>query len=165
VPFEAIGQIMGRTPEAARQLASRARRRVQAAPQPDSDLPAQHRAVDAFLAAARHGDFAGLLEVLAPEVVLRFEPEPGTLAPFEITGAAAVARHILRTAPRFLPHAIPATVNGSPGALYGTWDQPLCVLGCTVTQGKIAEIHLIANRAKLRHLRLTFTPGPAPRTQ
>jgi len=47
----------------------------------------------------------------------------------------------------------------SPGALYGTWDQPLCVLGCTVTQGKIAEIHLIANRAKLRHLRLTFTPG------
>jgi RNA polymerase sigma-70 factor (ECF subfamily) len=165
VPFETIGQIMGRTPEAARQLASRARRRVQAAPQPDSDLPAQHRAVDAFLAAARHGDFASLLEVLAPEVVLRFEPEPGTLAPFEITGAEAVARHILRTAPRFLPHAIPATVNGSPGALYGTWDQPLCVLGCTVTQGKIAEIHLIANRAKLRQLRLTFTPGPAQRTR
>ena len=58
-----------------------------------------------------------------------------------------------------LKDAVPATVNGSPGALYGTWDQPLCVLGCTVTQGKIAEIHLIANRAKLRHLRLTFTPG------
>ena len=159
VPFDNIGPILGRTPEAARQLASRARRRVQAAPQPDPDLPAQHRAVDAFLAAARHGDFAGLLELLAPDVVLRFEPGPGTLTPFQITGADAVARHILRTAPRFLPHAVPATVNGSPGALYGTWDQPLCVLGCTVTQGKIAEIHLIANRAKLRHLRLTFTPG------
>jgi hypothetical protein len=71
----------------------------------------------------------------------------------------AVARHILRTAPRFLPHAIPATVNGTPGALYGTWDQPLCVLGFTVAHGKIAEINLIANRAKLRHLRLSFTPG------
>jgi RNA polymerase sigma factor (sigma-70 family) len=162
VPFANIGQIMDRTPEAARQLASRARRQVQAAPQPDPDLPVQRRAVDAFLAAARHGDFAGLLELLAPDVVLRFEPEPGTLAPFEITGAESVARHILRTAPRFLPHAVPATVNGSPGVLYGTWDQPLCVLGCTVTQGKIAQIHLIANRAKLRNLRLSFTPANQP---
>jgi hypothetical protein len=64
-----------------------------------------------------------------------------------------------------LPHAVPATVKGSPEALYGTWDQPLCVLGCTVTYGKIAEIHLIANRAKLRHLPLSFTPGPAQRPQ
>ncbi len=159
VPFGTIGQIMGRTPETARQLASRARRRVQAAPQPDPDLPVQRRAVDAFLAAARGGDFEGLLELLAPEVVLRFDPGTGPLAPFEITGPRAVARHILRTAPRFLPHAIPATVNGTPGALYGTWDQPLCVLGLTVAHGKIAEINLIANRAKLRHLRLSFTPG------
>jgi RNA polymerase sigma-70 factor (ECF subfamily) len=158
VPFDSIGGIMGRTPEAARQLASRARRRVQAAPQPDPDLPVQRRAVDAFLAAARGGDFEGLLELLAPEVVLRFDPGQGPYAPFEITGARAVARHILRTAPRFLPHAIPATVNGSPGALYGTWDEPLCVLGVTVANGKIAEIHLIADRAKLRHMRLTFTP-------
>ena len=161
VPFENIGQIMDRTPEAARQLASRARRRVQAAPQPDPDPPAQRRAVDAFLAAAREGDFAGLLEVLAPEVVLRFDPGPGPAAPLEITGAQAVARHILRTAPRFLPHAIPVTVNGTPGALYGTWDQPLCVLGFTVAHGRIAELHLIADRAKLSRLRLSFTPGPA----
>ncbi len=160
VPFGNIGQIMGRTPETARQLASRARRRVQAAPQPDPDLPAQRRAVDAFLAAARSGDFEGLLELLAPEVVLRLDPETGPVAPFEITGPQAVARHILRTAPRFLPHAIPATVNGTPGALYGTWDQPLCVLGFTVAHGKIAEIHLVANRAKLRHLRLSLTPDP-----
>ena len=165
VPFDNIGQIMGRTPEAARQLASRARRRVQAAPQPDPDLPVQRRAVDAFLAAARGGDFEGLLELLAPDVVLRFDSGPGQFAPFEVSGAQAVARHILRTAPRFLPHAVPATVNGSPGALYGTWDQPLCVAGFTVAHGKIAEIHLIANQAKLRHLRLSLASGAAEGTQ
>jgi RNA polymerase sigma-70 factor (ECF subfamily) len=93
-------------------------------------------------------------------VVLRFDSGTGPYAPFEITGAEAVARHILRTAPRFLPHAVPATVNGTPGALYGTWDEPLCVLGVTVTDGKIAELNLIADRAKLRHLRLSFAPGP-----
>ncbi len=160
VPYGNIGQIMGRTPEAARQLASRARRRVQSAPQPDPDLPAQRRAVDAFLAAARHGDFEGLLEVLAPEVVLRFDPGVGPYAPFEITGAQAVARHVLRTAPRFLPHAVPATVNGTPGVLYGTWDQPLGVLGFTVAHGKIAELNLITDRGKLHHLQLSLAPGP-----
>jgi RNA polymerase sigma-70 factor (ECF subfamily) len=159
VPFANIGQIMGRTPETARQLASRARRRVQAAPQPDPGWPAQRRAVDAFLAAARGGDFEGLLELLAPDVVLRLDSGTGALAPFELTGPQAVARHILRTAPRFLPHAIPAIVNGAPGALYGTWDEPLCVLGLTVAHGKIAEINLIADRAKLRHLRLSFAPA------
>jgi RNA polymerase sigma-70 factor, ECF subfamily len=160
VPYGNIGQIMGRTPEAARQLASRARRRVQSAPQPDPDLPAQRRAVDAFLTAARHGDFEGLLEVLAPEVVLRFDPGAGPFAPFEISGAQAVARHVLRTAPRFLPHAIPATVNGTPGLLYGTWDQPLGVLGFTVAQGKIAELSLITDHGKLHHLQLSLIPGP-----
>jgi RNA polymerase sigma-70 factor (ECF subfamily) len=163
VPYGNIGQIMGRTPEAARQLASRARRRVQSAPQPDPDLPAQRLAVDAFLAAARHGDFEGLLEVLAPEVVLRFDPGAGPLAPFEITGAQAVARHVLRTAPRFLPYTVPAIVNGTPGVLYGTWDQPLGVLGFTVAQGKIAELNLITDRGKLHHLRLSLLPGPTER--
>jgi RNA polymerase sigma factor (sigma-70 family) len=163
VPYGNIGQIMGRTPGAARQLASRARRRVQSAPQPDPDLPAQRRAVDAFLAAARHGDFEGLLGVLAPEVVLRFDPGTGPYAPFEITGAQAVARHVLRTAPRFLPHAVPATVNGTPGVLYGTWDQPLGVLGFTVAHGKIAELNLITDRGKLHHLQLSLTPGPTER--
>jgi len=80
------------------------------------------------------------------------------VAPFEIAGAQAVAQHILRTAPRFLPYAIPATVNGTPGALYGTWDEPLCVLGFTVAHGKIAELHLVTDRAKLQHMRLNFTP-------
>jgi RNA polymerase sigma-70 factor (ECF subfamily) len=157
VPFGSIGQIMGRTTESARQLASRARRRVQDAPRPDADQAAQGRAVEAFLTAARQGDFGGLLAVLAPDVVLRFGPGAGPVAPFEIAGAAAVAEHVLRTAPRFLPHAIPVTVNGLPGALFGTWEEPLCVLGFTVSHGRIAELHLVADRAKLRHLRLTFT--------
>jgi RNA polymerase sigma factor (sigma-70 family) len=163
VPYGNIGQIMGRTPEAARQLASRARRRVQSAPQPDPDLPAQRRAVDAFLAAARHGDFQGLLEVLAPEAVFRFDPGAGPFAPFEITGAQAVGRHVLRTAPRFLRYAVPAIVNGSPGVLYGTWDEPLGVLGVTVAQGKIAELNLITDRGKLNHLQLSLTPGAKER--
>ena len=164
VPYSNIGQIMGRTAEAARQLASRARRRVQSAPQPDPDVPAQRQAVDAFLAAARHGDFEGLLEVLAPQVVLRFDPGTGPYTPFEITGAQAVARHVLRTAPRFLPHAVPATVNGTPGVLYGTWDQPLGVLGFTVARGKIAELNLITDRGKLHHLQLSLTPGSTDRS-
>jgi hypothetical protein len=80
-------------------------------------------------------------------------------APFEVTGARAVAEQILRTAPLFLPHGIPATVNGAPAVLYGTWDEPLCVLGFTVTDGKIAEMHLIGHRAGLRRLRLSLSPG------
>ena len=156
VPFDNIGPILGRTPEAARQLASRARRRVQAAPQPDPDLPAQHRAVDAFLAAARHGDFAGLLELLAPDVVLRFEPEPGTIAAFEITGADAVARHILRTARLFdftlsgqdtaeldrldrtsgTSLALEGTSGGDPPARQATFDPRY--QGCVVGPGLVS---------------------------
>ena len=163
VPYGNIGQIMERTPEAARQLASRARRGCSPLPSPTRTCQAQRRAVDAFLAAARHGDFEGLLEVLAPEVVLRFDPGAGPFAPFEITGAQAVARHVLRTAPRFLPQAIPAIVNGTPGVLYGTWDQPLGVLGFTVAQGKIAELSLITDRGKLHYLQLSLVPGPTER--
>ena len=149
VPFDDIGQIVSRTPEAARQLASRARRRVRDVPMPDGDLAGQRRVVDAFLAAAGRGDFDDLLRVLAPDAVLRFDPPSGA-APTEINGALAVAGYVLRTAPMFLPKAIPAVVNGGPGALYGSWDEPLCVLGFTVSGGRIAEIHLIADPAKLR---------------
>lgn len=155
VPFEAIAQITGHSTNAARQLASRARRRVQEAPRPDPDQATQRRAVDAFLAAARGGDFGGLLALLAPDVVLHVAPGAVGPLPFEVTGARAVARQILRTAPMFLPHGIPATVNGAPAVLYGTWDEPLCVFGFTVTNGKIAEMHLIGHRVRLRRLRLS----------
>src|SRR5207244_11255765 len=78
VPFDDVAQIMDRTPDSARQLASRARRRVQAAPQPDRDVALQRRVVDAFLAAARGGDFEALLQVLDPDVVVRMDLRPVT---------------------------------------------------------------------------------------
>jgi RNA polymerase sigma factor (sigma-70 family) len=152
VSFDEIAKIMDRSPAAARQLASRARRRVQAAPQPDTDLALQRRVVDAFLAAARAGDFAALLRVLAPDVVLRFDLGPdGRPA---LSGAAAVARHVLKTAPRFISFATPVLVNGAVGALFGTRDDPISVLGFTIVGGRIAALDLVATPAKLRHLRI-----------
>ena len=155
VPFDEIAQITGRTPDAARQLASRARRRVQTAPHPDGDAARQRRLVDAFLTAARTGDFTSLLAVLDPDVVLRFDlgaaAGPGR-AP--LVGAKAVATHVLRTAPRFVSTANPVLVNGTAGLLFGTREDPVSVLGFTVVAGRIAALDLVADPAKLRHLRL-----------
>ena len=155
MPFDEIGRIVDRTPEAARQLASRARRRVRSAPQPDADLTVQRRVVDAFLAAAREGNFAALLDVLDPGVVLRFDlgPDNPEFLP-TLIGAEAVARHIMRNAPRFISLAHPVWVNGSAGALFGTRDDPLSVLSFTVTGGRIAELGMVCDPAKLRHLAL-----------
>ena len=155
MPFDEIGRIVDRTPEAARQLASRARRRVRSAPQPDADLTVQRRVVDAFLAAAREGNFAALLDVLDPGVVLRFDlgPHNPEFLP-TLIGAEAVARHIMRNAPRFISLAHPVWVNGSAGALFGTRDDPLSVLSFTVTGGRIAELGMVSDPAKLRHLAL-----------
>src|SRR5690348_3959279 len=111
VPFEEIAEIVDRSPAAARQLASRARRRVRgAAPEPDADPALQRRVVDAFLAASRAGDFEALLEVLDPGVVFRFDTGAGP-----VTGAAAVARTILARGTPLAPLARPATVNGGAG--------------------------------------------------
>jgi len=150
--FDEVGQIIGRTELAARQLASRARRRVRAAPRPDRDRAVQRRAVDAFLAAARQGDFEALLRVLAPGVVVRFDLGPGREPLPTLTGAAAVAGHVLQTAPRFIASARPAVVNGAAGLVFGRRDEPLAVLGFTVSGGRIAELNLVADPAKLRHL-------------
>lgn len=152
--FGEVGQIIGRSDGAARQLASRARRRVRRAPQPDRDLATQQRAVNAFLAAARHGDFAALLRVLAPDVVLRFDLGPDLAPRPTLTGAEAVAGHIVHTAPRFISQASPVLVNGAPGLLFGTRDALISVLGFTVTGGRIAELDMVADPAKLRHLTL-----------
>ncbi len=151
MPFEDIAGAMDRSTEAVRQLASRARRRVRQAPQPDRDLARQRRVVDAFLEAARTGDFEGLLQVLAPDVVLRFDVAPNVSMP-TLVGADAVARHVLRTAPRFISLATPALVNGSAGALFGTRQDPLSVVGFTVVDGRIAALNLVVNPAKLVHL-------------
>ena len=153
MPFDDIAAIMDKSPDSARQLASRARRRVQAAPQPDRDVALQRRVVDAFLAAARAGDFAALLEVLDPDVVFRMDPGPASpLARPPLAGAGAEAGHVLSTAPRFVNLAQPVLVNGEAGALFGTHDDPVAVIGFTIAGGRIAELNLVADPAKLRHL-------------
>jgi len=152
VPFDEIAPVVDRTPEAARQLAARARRRVQAAPTPDPDLAGQRKAVAAFLTAARTGDMAGLLAVLDPDVV--FRADGGMVADFAspVVGAPAVAERVLQTAPRFAPHATPALVNGQAGAVFAPGGHPVGVIGFTVVNGRIVSIHLIADPAKLRNL-------------
>jgi RNA polymerase sigma factor (sigma-70 family) len=153
VPFGEIAQIMDRSPGSARQLASRARRRVQAAPRPDRDVALQRRVVDAFLAAARAGDFDALVQVLDPDVVFRMDLGPASaLARPPLAGAGPVAAHVLRTAPRFVNLGRPVLVNGEAGALFGTHDDPVAVIGFTVVGDRIAELNLVADPAKLRHL-------------
>src|SRR6201995_4622922 len=126
VPFDDIAQVMDRTPDSARQLASRARRRVQAAPQPDRDVALQRRVVDAFLAAARGGDFEALLQVLDPDVIFRGDLGPASLlAHPPLAGAGPVARRARAPAPRFAPLAQPVLVNGQAGALFGIRDEPI----------------------------------------
>ena len=153
LPFGEVARVIGHTPDSARQLASRARRRVQSAPQPDADRATQRRVVDAFLDAARNGDFQALLNVLAPDVVLRFDIGPEVDMP-DLHGAETVARHVLSTAPRFIARVRPAVVNGSAGALFGTREKPVSVLDFTVVGGRIAALNLIVNPAKLKHLAL-----------
>ena len=153
VPFDDIGRIVERTPEAARQLATRARRRVQAAPTPDPDLARQRVVVEAFLAAARGGDMRGLMEVLDPDVV--FRADAGALpagAAFPVVGAEAVAARVLQTAPRFIAHTAPAIVNGQAGAVFAPEGQPVGVIGFTVVDGRIVAIDLIADPNKLRRV-------------
>ena len=153
VSFEEIAPIVGRSPAASRQLASRARRRVQgAAPKPDPDLAEQRRVVDAFLAAARAGDFDALIAVLDPDVVFRLETREGQEVPIE--GAEAVARQILKRGRPFAPLARPAIVNGAAGAIVMPGRTPIAVAGFTVVGGRVAEIDLIANPDKLRGLSL-----------
>ena len=118
VPFAEIAPIVERTPEATRQLASRARRRRARGPRPspDADLPTQRRVVDAFLAAARAGDFEALLRVLDPDVVFRVDTGGRTsLAPALLTGAVEVAEHAATQGPRFASLCGPALVNGAAG--------------------------------------------------
>jgi RNA polymerase sigma factor (sigma-70 family) len=154
VSFEEIAPIVGRTPAAARQLASRGRRRVQgAAPHPDADLTRQREIVDAFLAASRAGDFDALLAVLDPDVVLRTDAGgSGPRARPPVTGAADVARLVLSRGSRFAPFGRPALVNGAAGVIVQRNRHTFAVVGFTVTGGRIAEIDLIIDPAKLRGL-------------
>jgi RNA polymerase sigma factor (sigma-70 family) len=153
VPFDEIAPIVGRSPSAARQLASRARRRVQgAANVPDADLTRQREVVDAFLAAARNGDFDALLAVLDPDVTLR--ADSGAVpagASREVRGAAAVAKRAAKGRARA---ARPALVNGEMGVVVAPRGRLLMVLGFTISGGKIVEIDAIADPERLRQLDL-----------
>jgi hypothetical protein len=157
VPFDEIAPIVGRSPAAARQLASRARRRVQgSAPAPDVDVARQQEVVAAFLAAARSGDFDALVAVLDPDVVLHVDrgaERPGES--LQVRGAAAVAEHTLPYATQGARFARPALVNGAAGFVVVPRDRPIAVVGYTVAHGKIVEIDVLGDRARLRELDLT----------
>ncbi len=151
MPFDEVAPIVDRSADAARQLASRARRRVRgASPQTDPDVREQRRVIDAFLAASRAGDFEALLEVLDPDVVFRLDT--GGVAPRArppVEGAEAVAAQILERGMPFAPFARPAIVNGNAGVIVIPREKPVAVVGFVVTDGRIAEIDVIADPAKL----------------
>jgi RNA polymerase sigma-70 factor (ECF subfamily) len=153
VPFEEIAPIVGRSPAAARKLASRARRRVQGSTSiPDAGIARQREVVEAFMAAARAGDFDALLAVLDPDVVLR--ADTGALR--VVRGAGAVSERAL-TFSRLSQSARLALVNGAPGIVAWLPDgRPMAVMGFTVTGGKIVEIDILADHARLRQLDLVL---------
>ena len=152
VPFDEIAPIVGRSPVAARKLASRARRRVQGAPVPDAGLDRQREVVDAFLAAARDGDFDALLGVLDPNVVLHAQG-PGAAGARELRGAPAVAERALLFA-HLARSARPALVNGAAGFVLTPDGRPRSVIGLIVRGGKIVEIDVVADPERLRKLDL-----------
>jgi RNA polymerase sigma factor (sigma-70 family) len=159
VPFDEIAPLVERTPAAARQLASRARRQVRGTvPEGDADPAQQREVVDAFLAAARDGDFEGLVAVLDPDVVLRVDrgamPMPRG-ASREVHGARAVAEQA-RSFASLAPFAKPALVNGAAGFVVARQGRPFSVAGFTIAGGKIVEIDLLADSERLRDLDLTM---------
>jgi RNA polymerase sigma-70 factor, ECF subfamily len=158
VPFEEIAPVVGRSPTAARQLASRARRRVQGAPTlPEADLARQREVVEAFMAASRGGDFEALLAVLDPDVVLRADRAvvPAGM-PTEARGAAAVAKRAMVGRVRF---AQPALVNGAVGIVVAPRGRQLLVLAFRIAGGRIVEIDVVADPERLRQLDLAVLGG------
>ncbi len=153
VPFDEIARVVGRSPTAARQLASRARRRVRgASAAPDCDLERQREVVAAFLAASRDGDIQGLLAVLDPDVTLRVDTGAGPAGPSKVVrGARAVIQQALAFA-RLGRLARPALVNGAAGVVVAPGGRPFSVMGCTVRRGKIVEIDILADPARLSRL-------------
>ena len=152
VPFGEIAEILDRSPDSARQLASRARRRVRGArPVAEKDLARQREVVDAFLAASRAGDFERLVAVLDPEV--EFHVDIGPPRERVAVGAETVAQRVLARGSRFAPFGRFAIVNGGPGVLVAPpGKRPMAVVGFTVAEGRISAIEVVADPAKLRRL-------------
>jgi RNA polymerase sigma factor (sigma-70 family) len=161
LPFEEIAPMVSRTPSAARQLASRARRRVKGAelPVPDPDLARQREVVDAFFAAARAGDFGALVAVLDPGVVLRIDAgATRAAASMAVSGADAVARQALTGLSSGLRVARlhPALVNGAAGMVVTVHGRPFTVIGFTIVNGKIAEIDAVGDLERVRAITAGF---------
>jgi hypothetical protein len=156
VPFNEIAPIIDRTPTATRQLASRARRTIRGAtPKEAADTDERQRVLDAFLAAARDGDFDALVAILHPEVVFRLDSGPGMgrAARPPIHGGPAVARQLLARGARIAPLARLALVNGGAGFFVSDHEAPRAVVGLTVSGGRITAIDLITDPDKLTHLK------------
>jgi RNA polymerase sigma factor (sigma-70 family) len=153
VPFDEIAPMIERSPDAARQLASRARRRVRAgAPEPDADLARQREVVDAFFAATRDGDFDALVAVLHPDVVLRSD---GGTARARHSVSVHGARNVASRAATFgglSPFVRPALVNGSAGVVVAAGGTALSVMAFTVTHGRIVAIDVLADPDRLASL-------------
>jgi RNA polymerase sigma factor (sigma-70 family) len=156
LPFEEIAPVVGRTPTAARQLASRARRRVNGAevPAPDPDLARQRQVVDAFFAAARSGDFDALVQVLDPDVVVHADMGAGR-PPAVFHGVREVAK--LARVPRGA-ELHPALINGTPGAVITRNGRPFSILAFTVADGKIVQIDGIRDPDRVRRVAATVLP-------
>ena len=153
VPFDEIAPIVGRSPTAARQLASRARRRVQGERAvPDADLDTQRKILDAWFAAAREGNFEALVAVLDPDVVLRADLGPGDFR--EVRGPEAIASQATAYA-RLGLDARPALINGTIGSVSMLKGEPFSVGAFTIRGGKIVAIDILADPDRLRQLDLT----------
>jgi RNA polymerase sigma factor (sigma-70 family) len=161
LPFDEIGPLVGRTSAAARQLASRARRRVKGAhlPSPDADIARQREVVDAFLRAARSGDFDALVAVLDPNVVLRGDFGPRRAAPYRVVrGAAEVAGQAMIGA-RPASDMYLAIVNGAAGVVVKRRGKPFAVMGFTVVEDRIAEIDIIADPERVSRVAAAVLAG------
>jgi RNA polymerase sigma factor (sigma-70 family) len=156
VPFDDIAPIVGRSPAAARQLASRARRRVQGvAPVPGTDLTRQRAIAGAFLTAARNGDFGALLEALDPDVVVRSNG-----AEISLRGAAAVAARAI-TGLRYAQVTLPALINGAVGVIQAAQGRPISVMAFTITGAKIVAIDLVDDPGRIAEADLAILGAPA----
>jgi RNA polymerase sigma-70 factor (ECF subfamily) len=159
VPFAEVASVLDRSEDAAMQLASRARRRVQNSPEPDPDRAQQRRVVDAFFAAARDGDFGALVKLCDPDVVLRVDG--GRLRRSDslvLHGAEAVVGHT-RTYSMLHPYVVPAVVNGAAGAVIAPRGRLFSVMAFTITDGRITAIDALLDPERLPQLNLTIPPS------
>jgi RNA polymerase sigma-70 factor (ECF subfamily) len=156
LPFEEIAPIVERSVPATRQLASRARRRVRGAEAPPAqNLAQQRRVVEAFLAAARHGEFEELLKVLDPDVVFRGEAgASGPDVPRELRGAQNVARLILARGTPMAPHGRPAIVNGRPGAFVAPGGRLVSVVAFRLAGDRVVGLDLLVDPQRLAQIQL-----------